>query len=158
MQQQSNLSCCISVTATDVVISTMKDLNFKQGDPAVDGRCLQEITGPGEIERNALTTISELNKAEIIATTKLVSAFYVDISKPMSALGNIFLDFKSAGRMRKKTLEFSGLVGRGVQEGSSEKEFAIEDIGLAHIDLSPAINVARLAAVKFSSSFKKVVP
>ena len=93
-----------------------------------------------------------------MVTTKLVSAFYVDISKPVSALGTIVLDFKSAGRMRKKTLEFSGLVGRGLQEGSGEQEFAIEDIGLAPSDLSPAVNVVGLAAVKFSSSFQKSVP
>jgi len=155
-KQSELLYLCLEVTAKDVVIQTVKKLNLEQGDPAVDGLRLPAITGPGDNERNALTTITELNKAKIMVTTKLVSAFYVDISKPVSALGTIVLDFKSSTRMRRKTLEFSGLVGRGLQEGSGasgDQEFAIADIGLAPNDLSLVVNVAGSAAVKISSSF-----
>jgi len=116
----------------------VKELFLDQGDPNVDGLRLPAITGPQESQRNALTSLSELNQQDIIVTTRLVSAFFQDVTKTVKAHGLIVLDFKdTAARMRRRTLEISAPLRRGLQVGSGEQEFVIDNIAVTYASEDP---------------------
>jgi len=101
--QSSKLYLCLNVTADDVHIKSVKDLNLTKNFltlPAIQSE-----------KWNPLTSVNITGDQSVIITTQLVSLFYVDIHSPVGAKGNIILDYATLNpesrRRRRRELTVS---------------------------------------------------
>jgi len=123
MTPTTKLFICLEVTAEDITIGSIDQLDLMQGDlslPAIDAG-----------EENTLTSVEGIGTQSIVITTQLVAAFFKTFDVPVSVVGAIVLEFEDIfGVITGRKLKFSTSVSRKLPDQSEEYTFSVTDIGL----------------------------